>query len=286
MIRSRSIVVRKHANSFTSKSRHLTTIPPFPNYVPIEETTSINGSDQFVIADQLRDFYTNQAPVILRGMSSHFPAVTKWIDYNYLLQRIGAQALCDVEIGPYNQGEKVTIPFGQYVEYLELAAEQHNSPQQINPEHLLYLAQNDLPQELLSDIEIPSFCSDGKLSIGQGKLYSTMLWMGPAGCTSPLHFDPMDNIFIQIIGRKKVFLINKEIDFTLLYSGQKFGQQKNTSAIRDIDTQDFSNFPNFQNVAEIQVAELNPGDGLFIPSKWWHSLKSLDFCISVNTWWR
>src|SRR5262249_36470217 len=40
-------------------------------------------------------------------------------------------------------------------------------------------------------------------------------------------------------------------------------------------------------VKHAQVAELAPGDAIFIPSMWWHHIESLDsFNVLVNYWWR
>jgi hypothetical protein len=94
---------------------------------------------------------------------------------------------------------------------------------------LVYMAQNDLFPSLYEDVMIPDFCcadddddvkesisnkdSDKNYSnynnnnnttvkaVGYGRLYSVMMWLGPRGCVSPLHFDPLDNCFMQHQGR-------------------------------------------------------------------------------------
>jgi hypothetical protein len=51
---------------------------------------------------------------------------------------------------------------------------------------------------------------------------------------------------------------------------------------------DFGRFPRFREaLAAAQVAELGPGDALFIPALWWHHVESLDreLNVLVNYWW-
>jgi [protein]-arginine 3-hydroxylase / protease len=244
-------------------------------------------------AQALQPYYNDQAPVIFRGSVSHVRAISQWTDLHYLMDRIRPFP-CDIEFGKYNsnntpgQSNTVSILFEQYVQYLEAWKEQTKDlrdGETLPLEQLLYMAQNDLPEPLLEDIEIPSVCTDSTLQIGEGRLYNTKIWIGPTGCVSPLHYDPLENFLMQIVGRKKVFLVSKRVAPTFLYTGEEFDQQKNTSAV-DVENPDYSAYPDFAQVQEIQTAEIGPGDVLFIPQKWWHQVRSLSYSISVNTWWR
>ena len=47
---------------------------------------------------------------------------------------------------------------------------------------------------------------------------------------------------------------------------------------------DIERFPLFVNAQPYHLI-LEPGDVLFIPPGWWHHVRSLDTCISVNYWW-
>jgi len=285
------------------------------------------------MTDRFRAYYETQTPVILRGaVQSSCMALQKWKDWDYLLQRIGPDHLCDVELrgGAYHQTKsqkgysdgddddgdtsppRMTIPFAEYVNYLKVCQETYtNHGLPIPSDHLLYMAQNDLPVALASDVALPSICTDP--SVGAGKLYGTMLWMGPAGTLSPLHYDPLDNCLMQMVGRKYVYLVPRHTDPSYIYVGPEWGQQSNTSAVdvaawmmmmihrEENDGKDVtastagavaaakadSAFPLFRHAHAHAIAGvLSPGDVLYIPAQWWHAVQSLEFSISVNAWWR
>jgi hypothetical protein len=55
----------------------------------------------------------------------------------------------------------------------------------------------------------------------------------------------------------------------------------------DFAAPDFARFPRFREaLAHARVAELEPGDALYLPPLWWHHVASLErFNMLVNYWW-
>ena len=211
---------------------------------------------------------------------------------------MGEDTPCTVEIGgSYSNHdlERPEICFGDYIQYMKLFHEQYGDDGNANGDvqdrkELVYLAQNDLFPSLQKDFEIPNICSDPSLNVGDGNIYSTMLWFGPRGCISPLHYDPLDNLLMQFVGRKQVILFPGSRDITTEgesswhYAGHG-GQQYNTSPI-DIMSPDMGKYPLFAMAPTAIICNLHPGDVCYIPKKWWHHVTSIDTSISVNTWWR
>jgi lysine-specific demethylase 8 len=52
----------------------------------------------------------------------------------------------------------------------------------------------------------------------------------------------------------------------------------------DAEKLDYDRFPLSREVAPIEVI-LQPGDALYLPSRWWHQTCSLDLSASFNFWW-
>ena len=261
-----------------------------------------SGQSRNKMADLLRPYYDQQTPVIVKSYARHWKALKNWQDWDYLRTQVGHEWICDVEMDAYNQnpeesaGGRLSIPFESYLDYLTLYREQKrqgipdDSP-------ILYLAQNDLPHGLYNDIVLPPFLNishpseptTGESSfLGQGKLYQCMFWMGPPGVKSPLHFDPLDNVLVQISGTKHVALLDRACPRQYLNVGEEHGQQENTSAL-DIPAilSGETKFAGDQDGFQFFEGMLEPGDALYIPSKWWHYVGSpSDFTINVNMWWR
>lgn len=102
------------------------------------------------------------------------------------------------------------------------------------------------------------------------------------------HNDFPHNLACVAVGRRRFTLFPRE-QFRNLY----LGPVDNTPAGRAISMVDFhrpdlARHPRFEAaLAHAQVAVLEAGDALFIPSMWWHHVEGLaPFNILVNYWWR
>jgi hypothetical protein len=113
------------------------------------------------------------------------------------------------------------------------------------------------------------------------------LWLGNGGCVA-LHQDLPDNLACVVAGRRRFTLLPPD-QLRHLYVGPlEHTLAGQPTSLVDFRAPDLQRFPAY---AEAQrhalVAELGPGDALFIPSLWWHGVEALEpVNLLVNQWWR
>ena len=88
----------------------------------------------------------------------------------------------------------------------------------------------------------------------------------------------MDNLLVQVTGRKRVVLFGPRDTNNLYLVGDK-------SRVLDIDNPNLSLFPRFARVTRHECL-LEAGDVLFIPALWFHNVVSLNFSVAVNVFWK
>ena len=133
---------------------------------------------------------------------------------------------------------------------------------------------------------LPGLESDNSLPLGQRKA-TVRIWLGNRTVVAA-HFDVLSNVACVAAGRRRFTLIPPK-QLPNLYIGPMeltpAGQQV---SLVDLRAPDYERFPRAREaMASAQVAELDPGDAIYIPSMWWHHVEALSsFNVLINHWWR
>ncbi|PKB14506.1 Cupin-like domain-containing protein [Novosphingobium kunmingense] len=148
----------------------------------------------------------------------------------------------------------------------------------------------DAPAIYLSSIDTEAYFQglrqDNALPLGDRTPIES-IWIGNRTRIAA-HNDVPDNLAVCAAGRRRFTLFPPE-QLGNLY----IGPLENTPAGRaismvDLRDPDFAKFPRFRAALDCaMVADLEPGDALFVPSLWWHHVEAFaPFNVLVNYWWR
>lgn len=113
------------------------------------------------------------------------------------------------------------------------------------------------------------------------------LWLGNRTRIAA-HHDLPDNLACVAVGRRRFTLFPPDQVSNLYVGPLDLTPAGQAISLVDFAEPDLKRFPRFeQALQQAQVAELGPGDAIFIPSLWWHHIEALDtFNVLVNSWWR
>lgn len=112
------------------------------------------------------------------------------------------------------------------------------------------------------------------------------LWVGNR-VTTPAHFDASHNIAVVACGRRRFTLFPVEQVANLYIGPLDFAPTGAAITMARPDAPDFDAHPRLREaLAHALVAELEPGDALYLPPLWWHQVESLaPLNALVNYWW-
>ncbi|ALL14691.1 cupin-like domain-containing protein [Caulobacter henricii] len=112
------------------------------------------------------------------------------------------------------------------------------------------------------------------------------IWIGNA-ITTATHFDMNYNIACAVAGRRRFTLFPPDQLKNLYLGPLEFTPAGPPVSMVDIAAPDLDRYPRFAEAwSTAQVAELEPGDAIYIPYFWFHNVESLDpFTVLINYWW-
>lgn len=133
---------------------------------------------------------------------------------------------------------------------------------------------------------LPGFLAENKLTVMDDSV-APRIWMGNA-ITTPAHIDESNNIACVVAGKRCFTLFPPEQVANLYLGPVDYTPTGSPISMVAFDKPDFQRFPKFRDaLAAAQVAELEPGDAIYIPTLWWHHVESLkELNILINYWWK
>ncbi|TPG51598.1 cupin-like domain-containing protein [Sphingomonas glacialis] len=138
---------------------------------------------------------------------------------------------------------------------------------------------------LPTDSHLPGFAAENQLSVVPDGVLPR-IWLGTAsaiGC----HYDTFDNIACVVAGQRR-FTLYPPSAIANLYVGPidhtLAGQPVSLAASAAPGD---PRYPDFDAIRHLAITvDLAPGDALYLPKLWWHSVEATaPFNVLVNYWW-
>ena len=230
------------------------------------------------------------APVILRGLIADWPLVQE--------ARTSPEAACD-HLMQYYQGRVVPLLIGNPAAKRHIFYEKgmtglnfERRPASLVDSLRLLLAHAsnaEAPAIYMEAMPLPECLPNFIDGHAMPLLDATVvprIWIGNA-VKVQTHFDLSRNLACVAAGKRRFTLFPPD-QLPNLYPGPiDFTPGGTPLSVVPLDEPDFERFPRFRQALEAaQVAELEPGDALYIPYAWWHHVQSLEgFNILINYWW-
>jgi hypothetical protein len=256
-----------------------------PQAAEIEEVT---GLDARGLPDRVLE---STRPLVLRGLAAGWPLVQAGL--------AGAKPAADYLLGFYRQATVGAFLAGPDIQgrffYNEDLTGFNYRPVKIKLDtvldEILRFENDPNPPALYVgsttiDTALPEFRGANDLDFGTRDPLAS-IWIGNRTRIAA-HHDLPDNLACVAVGRRRFTLFPPQ-QFPNLYIGPlDFTPAGQAISLVDFAQPDFGRFPRFaEALKHAQVAELGPGDAIFIPSLWWHHIESLaPLNVLVNYWWR
>lgn len=212
-----------------------------------------------------RDYVGPSKPLLIKNGAKISPAFKLWTD-DYFLSLAGSESTTVF----VEQGKKENRTFpGRDTSFKDFVLKYNHTD--------IYMV-NGVPDILQKDVVLPPslLCEDLR-----PYLVDTVMWFSSGGTKSVFHHDDVENINCLYSGSKTLLFVEYQKYRSKLRLDNAWGGFSGV----DIDHVNFTKYPIFHDV-EFHQTEMQSGDCLFIPYKWFHQVTSSGRNIAVNIWWK
>lgn len=234
---------------------------------------------------------SSNEPVVLRGLMRTWPAVRASESaegaINYL-ERFDRQSAVEAFVGPpeirgrfFYRDAAAAFNFerrrGRLKEVLDAIRQIGDAPDA----PAIYVGAAPVAEVL------PGFDQDNPMPLLDGIPAVPRIWIGNRTVVSA-HFDESDNLAVVVAGHRRFRLFPPEQVGNLYVGPLDVTMAGQPASMVDLREPDFARYPRFREaLAASQIAEVEPGDAIFIPALWWHQVEALDsFNVLLNYWWK
>ncbi len=210
-----------------------------------------------------------ERPIVIRGLARGWPAHHRWTE-QYFRSRYGSSPM---KILATKSGEVRYTQKGLHFSYVTL--NEFFDKMAAGDGSIPYLSTtwDQVPEAIRSDVDLPQICQEASW-------LRCKFWIGAPGTVAPLHRDSPQNLYAQLVGRKRFYLMPTS-DTRRVYP--TWESLRILGGV-DVEAPDLTKYPRFVE-ASVSYCDLEPGDVLFIPSWWWHQTRAYDLSMAVNFWW-
>lgn len=136
------------------------------------------------------------------------------------------------------------------------------------------------------DEAAPAFATDNPMPLLNPAI-EPRLWLGNTSRVAA-HYDNSRNIACCISGTRRFTLFPPDQICNLYLGPLDFTMAGPPASMVDFHAPDYDKYPRFRDAEKAGlIAELEPGDAIYIPSLWWHHVEAAGpFNLLANYWWK
>lgn len=222
----------------------------------------------------LSQFFRPERPVIITGALSDWPCAQAWSP-EYLARNFADHPLPVEVLGDDRAGDSFYYRANCRVQDMELQRFLDVAETAGARVYMTQIPTSKLTPRLRDDI--------GRLDYLPARVTERkeLFWMGPPSARSALHYDASHNFVAQIFGSKQ-WTIFPRVERRLLYLPS--AELGHFSPV-NVERPDLERYPLYQQAHPIEFT-LNAGEVLFLPSRWPHYVRGVDFTITLNLFFR